>query len=231
MKVVLIEDNPDTSEAIRLAVELGMSGVQITSSYRGLEGLELVEKESPDIVILDIGLPDIDGFEVLKRLRLFSDVAVIILTVRGEEMERVKGLELGADDYVVKPFSPIELMARVRAVLRRTAAIQMPGAETPYTSKRLNVDFAARQVTVAGKEVRLTPTEYNLLYHLIRNAGKVMLHQTLLEKVWGTEYTDAAEYLKVYIQRLREKLEENPSNPQMIFTERGVGYRFVKTIS
>lgn len=226
MKVVIIDDAPDVIEVVSLCFKLRWPGAELASSIEGEKGLELVEAERPDVVILDIGLPDIDGFEVLRQIRLFSDVPVIILTVRGEEIDKLKGLELGADDYVTKPFSHLELLARVKAVLRRRDSLQ-PGAETePFTSGDLHVDYAARQVFVRGKEVKLTPIEYGLLYQLTRNAGRVMAHSELLANVQGPEYAEASENLKVYIQRLRGKIEETPSHPRFILTERGVGYRF-----
>jgi two-component system KDP operon response regulator KdpE len=187
----------------------------------------MVETESPNIVILDLGLPDIDGFEVLRQIRAFSNIPLIILTVRSGEMEKVKGLELGADDYILKPFAPAELLARVKAVLRRSQMPELRGDEKLIIAGKLSINFATREIMREGKPIKLTPTEYNLLYQLARNAGRVLTHQTLLEKVWGSEYMDSAEYLKVYIQRLREKLEEDPSNPKMLLSERGVGYLFV----
>ena len=228
MKVVIIEDVPDVIEVVSLCFKLRWPGVELASSTEGEKGLELVEAERPDVVILDIGLPDIDGFEVLRQIRLFSDVPVIILTVRGEEIDKLKGLELGADDYVTKPFSHLELLARVKAVLRRRDSLQ-PEAETePFTSGDLHVDYAARQVFVGGKEVKLTPIEYGLLYQLTRNAGRVIAHSELLTNVQGPEYAEGSENLKVYIQRLRGKIEETPSHPKLILTERGVGYRFAR---
>lgn len=197
------------------------------SATEGEKGLEALETEAPDIIILDLGLPDIDGYDVLRQVRRFSDVPIIILTVRGEEMDKVKGLELGADDYIVKPFAPAELLARVKAVLRRAQMPELRGDEKPIVTPKLSINLATREVIREGKAVKLSPTEYNLLYQLARNESKVLSHQMLLEKVWGSEYTDSTEYLKVYIQRLREKLEEDPSNPKMFISERGLGYKFV----
>ena len=197
------------------------------SATEGEKGLEVLESDAPDIIILDLGLPDIDGYDVLRQVRRFSDVPIIILTVRGEEMDKVKGLELGADDYIVKPFAPAELLARVKAVLRRAQMPELRGDEKPIVTPKLSINLATREVIREGKAVKLSPTEYNLLYQLARNESKVLSHQMLLEKVWGSEYTDSTEYLKVYIQRLREKLEEDPSNPKMFISERGLGYKFV----
>jgi DNA-binding response OmpR family regulator len=214
-------------EAVSLCFELRWPGAAVLSATEGEKGLEVLENDAPDIIILDLGLPDIDGYDVLRQVRRFSDVPIIILTVRGEEMDKVKGLELGADDYIVKPFAPAELLARVKAVLRRAQMPELRGDEKPIVTPKLSINLATREVIREGKAVKLSPTEYNLLYQLARNESKVLSHQMLLEKVWGSEYTDSTEYLKVYIQRLREKLEEDPSNPKMFISERGLGYKFV----
>lgn len=210
-----------------LCFELRWPGANLSSANGGGKGLEILETESPDIIILDLGLPDIDGFDVLRQVRRFSDVPIIILTVRGEEMDKVKGLELGADDYIVKPFAPAELLARVKAVLRRSQMPELRGDEKPIVTSKLSINLATREIIRNGNIVKLSPTEYNLLYQLVRNEGKVLSHQMLLEKVWGSEYVGATEYLKVYIQRLREKLEEDSSNPKMFISERGLGYKFI----
>jgi len=229
MKLLIIEDNPEIIEAVSLCFELRWSEISVVSTDKGDKGVELAEAESPDLVILDLGLPDIDGFEVLRQIRLFSDVPVIILTVRGEELDKIKGLELGADDYVVKPFSHMELLARVKAVLRRSQMPELRGDEKPFIHGKLKVDFSSREITVGSNMVKLTPIEYNLLYQMIRNEGRVLTHRFLLEKVWGEEYTDATDYLKKYIQRLRQKLEDDSENPRLIITERGVGYKLAKS--
>jgi DNA-binding response OmpR family regulator len=227
VKALVIEDSREIVEAVSLCFEFRWPGVAVVSTAKGSEGVELVETESPDVVILDLGLPDISGFEVLRQIRSFSDVPVIILTVRGEETDKVKGLELGADDYIVKPFSHLELLSRVKAVLRRAYMPQLRGDERPFVSDRLVIDFASREITVDKKPVKLTPTEYNLLCHLVRNEGTVLSQQTLLDKVGGAEFLEAS-YVKKYIQRLRGKLEDDPSNPKMLLTERGIGYKFVR---
>ena len=229
MKVVIIEDDPEIVEAVSLCFDLRWPDVAVTSATEGLTGLDLVERECPDMVILDIGLPDIDGFEVCRRIRLFSDVPVVMLTVKDQEFDKVKGLELGADDYITKPFSHVELLARAKAVLRRSTMPQLEKAEEPLTLGKLWIDFAAHEIRVDGEEVKLTPTEYNVLYLLARNAGRVMPHHVLLEKVWGSDYIDALDYLKVYIQRLRVKLGDDPQDPKIIVTERGVGYKLAKS--
>jgi two-component system KDP operon response regulator KdpE len=174
-------------------------------------------------------MPDLDGFETLRMLREFSNIPVIMLTAKGEENDKVYGLELGADDYVTKPFGPRELSSRIKAVLRRA---EIPAA-TPEQAilkidDRLQVDFNRREVVVEGNHIKLRPTEYRLLYHLIENAGWTVPHDQLLAKVWGYEYRDEAHYVRLYVNYLREKIEKDPSNPQYILTERGVGYRFAE---
>ncbi|MEK7247372.1 MAG: response regulator transcription factor, partial [Chloroflexota bacterium] len=179
-----------------------------------------------DFILLDINLPGIDGFTVCQEIRSFTDVPIVMLSARDSEVDKVRGLEMGADDYITKPFSHLELLARVRAVLRRYQA-QIPSVGEVFESGNLKIDYASRTVTVNGMQVRLTPTEYSLLFHLSRNAGRVLPHQTLLAKVWGREYTDEIDYLKVYIRRLRQKLEGDPETIGRIVSERGVGYKFV----
>jgi two-component system KDP operon response regulator KdpE len=172
-------------------------------------------------------MPDLDGFEVLERIREQSTIPVIMLTAKGEEDDRVRGLELGADDYVTKPFSPRELVSRVRAVLRRTESESSAAAGIIQVDNRLKLDFNRREIWVDDELVQLRPTEYRLLYHLVQNAGWVITHEQLLTKVWGYEYRDEPHYVRLYINYLRKKLEEDPANPKYILTERGVGYRFV----
>jgi two-component system KDP operon response regulator KdpE len=231
LKVLIIEDAPDIVESISLCFELRWPGVKVIATSEGSEGLTLVETEHPDVIILDLGLPDMDGLEVLKNVRAFSEVPVIIVTVRADEMDRIRGLELGADDYITKPFSHMELLARMKAVLRRTTMPELRAGEKSFYSSRLTIDFTTRTVIVNGHPVRLTPTEYSLLHYLVLNEGAVLTHRALLEKVWGEEYLDSPEYLKVYIQRLRNKLEEDISNPQFLISERGVGYKFIRPLS
>ena len=228
MKVLMVEDAPEIVESISLCFELRWPGIKVISTAEGRKGLSLAETESPDVIIIDLGLPDIDGFEVVKDIRTFSNVPIIIVTVRDDEMDKVRGLELGADDYITKPFSHMELLARIKAVLRRAHMPELQAEERSLYSPRLTIDFTTRTVTVNGQPVRLTPTEYNLLHYLVLNEGIVLTHRALLERVWGEEYSDSPEYLKVYIQRLRNKLEEDPDNPKLLISERGLGYKFVK---
>ena len=229
MKAVVIEDDAEVVEAVSMCFKVRWPGATVLSSGEGIKGLELIEAELPDIVIWDLGLSDIVGLDVLQQINLFSDVPIVILTVRDQKMDIVKGLELGADDYITKPFDHVEFLARVKAVLRRTNMPQLRVSAEPFQSGNLQIDFNAREVRLSGEIVKLTPIEYNLLQHLAKNAGHVMLHRTLLEKVWGVDYTNATDYLKVYIQRLRTKLGDNLSAPKLILTERRVGYKLVKS--
>jgi len=225
MKVLIIEDNRDIVETISLAFQIRWPEAKLVSTHLGDKGIELAQSEAPDIVILDLGLPDISGFEVLKQIRLFSVVPIIILTVKAEEADIVKGLEWGADDYVVKPFSQLELLARVKAQMREQIR---PGEEPPLVCGALRFDPATRQLLHDGKEIALTRTEGHILHHLMKNAGHVVTHSSLAEEVWGEDYPGAAGGLKVYIRRLREKLEADPSAPRLILTKAGVGYLLAK---
>ncbi|TAM56053.1 MAG: response regulator transcription factor [Chloroflexota bacterium] len=227
MRILVVDDEPDLIESVRLGFTLQWREVDVIGASRGEAGLDAVEHDLPDIVLLDIGLPDIDGFEVLRQIRAFSDVPVVMLTAHDDSMDKVKGLELGADDYVTKPFNHLELMARVKAVLRRLD-LPAPASRAPsFRSGDLEVDFARQEARLRGVRLDLTPTEYRLLYHLVRNAGHVLQHGTLLAKVWGREYVDEVDYIRVYIRRLRDKLGDDPDAPRYIRTERGLGYRFL----
>jgi two-component system KDP operon response regulator KdpE len=227
MRILVVDDEPDLIESVRLGFELQWREIELIESGTGEDALDRVEQDHPDIVLLDIGLPDIDGFEVLRRIRAFSDVPVVMLTARDDAMDKVKGLELGADDYITKPFNHLELMARVKAVLRRLS-MPTPTSRAPsFQAGDLEVDFAAHEARLRGERLDLTPTEYKLLYHLVRNAGHVLQHETLLAKVWGREYVDEVDYLRVYVRRLRDKLGDDPERPRYIRTERGLGYRFI----
>ena len=226
MKVLVVDDEPDVIEVVNLCFGLRWPEADVCSAQTGEEALRLLELDPPDLLLLDIVLPGIDGFEVCQEVRRISDVPIVMVSARDSEVDKVRGLEMGADDYITKPFSHLELLARVRAVLRRYQN-QLPAVGEVFESGELRVDYASRQVTVSGRLVRLTPTEYSLLFHLTRNAGRVLPHHTLLAKVWGREYTDEIDYLKVYIRRLRQKLEGDPENIGQIISERGVGYKFV----
>jgi two-component system KDP operon response regulator KdpE len=227
VRILVVDDEPDVVESVRLVVTLQWREVEVLGAATGEAALSLVEREHPDIVLLDVGLPDIDGFEVLRQVRAFSDVPVLMLTARDDPLDKVKGLELGADDYVTKPFNHLELLARVRAVLRRLD-MPAPSSRAPsFRAGELEVDFARQEARLGGEPLELTPTEYKLLYHLVRNAGHVLMHGTLLAKVWGREYVDEVDYLRVYVRRLRAKLGDDPEHPRYIRTERGLGYRFI----
>ena len=227
MKVLVIEDDPGIVEVVSLCFQLRWSGTTVLSASEGARGVDLVEAESPDVVILDIGLPDMDGFQVLQEIRRFSQAPVIMLTVRSEDTDIAKGLELGADDYITKPFSHIELIARVQAVLRRAQGLPV-AEERPFISGRIFVDFASNEVRVDGQPVKLTSTEVKLLHHLIRNEGRLLSHENLLTRVWGEEYRDARDLLRVHIQHLRQKLGDCVESPRIIVTEHGLGYKFVR---
>jgi two-component system KDP operon response regulator KdpE len=224
--ILVVDDEERIARFIRLNLE--HDGFQVIEAYRGMKAIQALRDEMPDLVILDVMMPDLDGFEVLKMIREISTTPVIMLTAKGEEDDRVRGLELGADDYMTKPFSPRELVSRVRAVLRRTeAAGGLSRSEVIDVDDRLKIDFGRREVWINNELIRLRPTEYRLLYHLVQNAGWVVTYDQLLSKVWGYEYRDEPHYVRLYINYLRQKLEEDPSNPRYILTERGVGYRFV----
>lgn len=224
MKVLLIEDDKEIIDAISLAFRIRWPEADVVSTRLGQKGYELVESESPDIVILDLGLPDISGFEVLRQIRLFSKVPTIILTVRSDEADVVKGLEWGADDYIIKPFRQLEFLARVKALIRR----QAPSEEESLVYGPLHLDTTARQLYYGRKEINLTVTENHILSHLMTNAGRVVTHSSLAEAVWGDDYPGSADSLKVHIRRLREKIEEDPSHPTLILTRTGVGYFLAK---
>ena len=222
-RILVVDDEERIVRFIRLNLE--QDGFQVVEAFNGKQAMEKLRQALPDLILLDVMLPDLDGFEVLRMVRENHDVPIIMLTAKTEEDDRVRGLELGADDYVTKPFSPRELVSRVRAVLRRTEGRETQGVIE--VDDRLKIDFDRRQVWVEGKLVKLRPTEYRLLYHLVQNAGWVVTHDQILAKVWGYEYRDEPHYVRLYVNYLREKLEKDPANPKYILTERGVGYRFV----
>lgn len=224
--ILVVDDEERMARFIRLNLE--HDGFQVIEAYKGMQAVQMLRDHLPDLVLLDVMLPDVDGFEVLRLIREVSPVPVIMLTAKGEEEDRVHGLELGADDYVTKPFSPRELVSRVKAVLRRTEAVGTGSSrDVIEVDERLKIDFGRREVWVDEALVKLRPTEYRLLYHLVQNAGWVMTYDQLLSKVWGYEYRDEPHYVRLYVNYLRQKLEKDPGNPKYILTERGVGYRFL----
>jgi DNA-binding response OmpR family regulator len=228
MKVVVIDDSPEIIEVVSLCFQLRWGGTEVLPANDGGTGLELIEKEKPDIVILDIGLPDMDGFQVLREIRQFSEVPVIMLTVKSEDTDIAKGLELGADDYITKPFSHVELIARVQAVLRRIRGMPAGAEEKPFASGKLRIDFTSNEVRIEDQPIKLTSTEYKLLYHLVRNEGRLLTHENLLVKVWGETYREARDLLRVHIQHLRQKLGDSVESPSIIVTEHGMGYKFMR---
>jgi len=224
VKALIIDDDPDIQEVVALCLEVRWPEIEVETASDGQSGIDAVKRIEPDIVILDLGLPDLDGLTVCEEIRESSNVPVLILSVRDREVDVVRGLNVGADDYVTKPFSQMQFLARVGALLRRTAADQ---EEERFEDNGLVVDMRSHEVTLRDTPVKLTPTEFNMLTHLVKNADRIVSHQSLLEKVWGREYIDATDYLKSHIQHLRQKLGENADDATRIVNERGVGYRFV----
>ncbi|HEX6122392.1 MAG TPA: response regulator transcription factor [Ktedonobacterales bacterium] len=222
--ILIVDDEPHIVEFLQLG--FGYEGFEVATAASGPEGLRVAAELKPDLVILDLMLPGMDGLEVARRLRAGSDVAIIMLTARDTVDNRVEGLEIGADDYLTKPYSPRELVTRVKALLRRSFTPSQARKTRIVVDDDLTIDFGKHEVLVRGRKVALRPTEYRLLYHLVNNAGRLMTHETLLSKVWGPEYRDEGHYLRLYITYLRQKLERDPAHPRYILTERGVGYRF-----
>ena len=227
MKILVVDDDPEVMESISLGLSLHWRDVEVLGAKDGEQALDIVEQQRPNLVLLDIGLPRKDGYQVLQEIRAFSDVPVIMLTARDDPMDKVKGLELGADDYVTKPFKHLELLARINGVLRRLEMPTPSSRAASFVVHDLEVDFGKQEARLRGVRLDLTPTEYKLLYHLVRNAGHVLPHGTLLAKVWGREYVNEVDYVRVFMRRLREKLGDDAENPRYIRTERGVGYRFL----
>jgi len=221
-RVLIIDDESQIRRLLK--VSLKAHGYEIAEAATGEEGLKQAALFHPDLIILDLGLPDLDGLEVVKDLREWSSVPVIILSVRDQENDKIKVLDAGADDYVTKPFSMGELLARVRVALRHAAKSE---DEPILNLGDLTIDLAYRQVMVEGIEVKLTPIEYDILKHLALHAGKVLTHRQLLRTIWGKDYQDENHYLRVYIGQLRRKIEKDPTQPQFIITEPGVGYRLI----
>ena len=227
MKLLIVEDDEEIIEAITLAFQIRWPEARIVSTQSGVKGIDLVASELPDIVVLDLGLPDISGFDVLRSIRQFSQVPVIIVTVRAEEADIIKGLEWGADDYIVKPFRQLELLARIKAQTRR----QNQPEEEQITCDALTLNSVTGQLYKGNKEINLTTTETSILSHLMRNVGHVVTHSSLAEAVWGEDYPGSTESIKVHIRRLREKIEDEPGHPRLIVTKPGVGYLFSRDIS
>jgi len=226
-RILVVDDELSIIKFLRATLKA--ENYEALAAMDGAEALQTIEMELPDLVILDIMMPKVDGFEVCRRLREWSQIPIIMLSARGDEGDKVKCLELGADDYVTKPFGASELVARVKAVLRRTEAAHVIPTQPSFTSGDIKINFVERRVTVAEREVKLTPTEYKLLQELVLNVNKVLTHSMLLGKVWGPDYGEEREYLRVFIGRLRRQLEPKPENPQYIISIPGVGYQFKTT--
>jgi DNA-binding response OmpR family regulator len=229
-RILVIDDEPDVRRAVGLTIGLQEPGWEVLAAPNGEDGLDLVEAAHPDAVLLDLQMPDADGFEVLRRIRLFSDVPVVILTVRDDELDKVRALQLGADDYVVKPFGHLELLARLRSVLRRASG-HVATDEAPFALGGLRIDWASHHVLMHGRPVRLTSTEYRLLELLARNAGRIVENDVLLARVWGPDSQGDTDYLKAYVHRLRVKLEADPADPRYLLTERGAGYWMPRSLA
>jgi len=225
LKALIIEDDREIVESISLALQIRWPDTSVVSTSLGKKGVELAESEAPDIIILDLGLPDTSGFEVLKQVRSFSAAPIIILTVKSDEADVVKGLEWGADDFISKPCGQLELLARIKARLRDKSPVT---GEVPLSYGRLRFDPVARKLASPTKTIQLTAIEAHIVRLLFRNAGRVVTHSTLAEEVWGEDHPDAVESLRVHIRRLREKIEADPSYPQLILTKPGIGYQLAK---
>ncbi len=224
MKVIIIEDEKSIVDAINVAFEFRWPEVNSAAARTGKEGISLVKKEHPDIVILDINLPDINGFNVLKEIRDFSSVPVIILTVRSDDADVLRGLEAGADDYIIKPFNYLTLLARVRAVLRRAENVTLKSSQNTAISSRLKIDFVNQKVIVDNKPVKLTPMEYRLLVLLVKNKGEIISYERIMEEIWEKKYRGDTENIRIYVRRLRKKLGDVP--PNMIINQHSSGYMF-----
>jgi two-component system KDP operon response regulator KdpE len=222
--VLVVDDEQPLRDFVRRNLEV--RGFRVLTARNGLEGLALFNTEYVDLVIMDVMMPSMDGLEAIRRIREGSTVPVIVLSALGEEPDKVKALNIGADDYLAKPFGVTELLARVQAVMRRTRWLATPSAANQLVHGELIVDLQRHQVSVSGRSVELTPTEFNLLVLFMQNAGKVVGHQAILQQVWGPEYGQEKEYLRVYIGRLRQKIERDAAHPQYLKTERGIGYCF-----
>ena len=229
MKVLMIEHRKELAESISVCFQLRWPNVTFLSAPDGPKGIDLLETQAPDIIILDLGVPGLDAITVVGQVRLLSDVPIVVLSSGDDELRRVRALEAGADECINQPFSPIEFLARVNALLRRATMSGFRGKSLPsFASDGLMIDFTTREVSLAGQPVKLTPTEYNLLVYLVKNEGRVVPRSVLLEQVWGAGYTGDRHLLKKYISRIRRKLKDDAANPQIVVGERGVGYKLVR---
>ncbi|MHB0857744.1 MAG: response regulator transcription factor [Anaerolineae bacterium] len=222
--LLIIDDDAKLVDALQLY--LSKKGFRILTARDGLQGLQECYRSRPDAVLLDIMMPNMDGWETCQRIREISSVPIIMLTARGQTAEKVKGFELGADDYIPKPFDMRELVARLEALLRRTSGTRFGAQRALFADEELTIDPGRWEVRRLGSPVNLTPTEMRFLFFMVENADRVLTHQQILDHVWGSEYVDDTSYTKLFVWRLRQKLEADPSSPRYIITERGVGYRF-----
>lgn len=228
MRVLIVDDDPPSLKMI--AFLLQEEGYTVLTAEDGQKALDLIDREPLDLVILDVMMPRVDGLEVCRRVRRHLNIPIIILSAKGETSDRVLGLEIGADDYLAKPFEPSELLARVKALMRRVEAFSRPAAQETLTVGDITLDALSNQAILAGgRSVSLTPIEFRLLYTLMRNAGRTLTHDMLLNAVWGYDYAGDSNQVAVYIRRLRAKIEEDPDNPKRLTTVRGLGYRFEKS--
>jgi two-component system, OmpR family, KDP operon response regulator KdpE len=223
--VLLIEDDSQIRRFLRAT--LSSQGYRLLEAVTGAEGLRFATTQRPDLIILDLGLPDMDGLALAREIRAWATIPIVVLSARGQDQDKIAALDAGADDYVTKPFSVGELLARMRVALRHAAGASAGAAEPVYEAGNLRVDLALRRVEVNGQEVHLTPIEYKLLSLLVRNCGRVVTHRQILREVWGPSYEDQTHYLRVYMQQLRKKLESEPARPHLLRTEPGVGYRLM----
>ncbi|MDP2730011.1 MAG: response regulator transcription factor [Dehalococcoidales bacterium] len=224
IRILVADDEINILRFLRAHLEAG--GYEVFTAIDGTEAIEKIDLQMPGLILLDIKMPRMDGFEVCRRLREWSNIPVIMLTSLGNTSDIVKAFDLGADDYVLKPFKVEELGARIKSVLRRAGAVGAVPVQPSFSKGNLKIDFAGRLVTMAGREIKLTPTEYSLLQELALNSGKVLTHGQLLQKVWGPEYLDEKDYLHVFVGRLRAKLEPEAAAPKYLMTVPGVGYKF-----
>jgi two-component system KDP operon response regulator KdpE len=223
--VLLIEDEQQIRRFLRMALEA--EGLTVSEAANGKQGLAEADRCRPELVILDLGLPDIDGVEVVRQLRTWTDIPIVILSARSDEAQKVCALDMGADDYLTKPFGNSELLARIRAHLRKRSTAAPEASSQPFRFGEVSVDFPQRRVSRAGEPVHLTPIEFKLLSAMVRNAGKVLTHTYLLREVWGAGHAERSHYLRIYMGHLRQKLEHDPARPAHIVTETGVGYRLL----
>ncbi len=225
MRILVVDDDPPSVKMISFL--LREEGYDVTSTDNGSAALELVDREAPDLVILDVMMPYLDGFEVCRRIRQKMDVPIIFLSAKGETVDKVTGLQLGADDYLAKPFEPAELLARVKAVMRRVTALAMEDMQSQLTVGNITLDpVSNRAIFADGRKVDLTPIEFRLLHCLMRNAGRILSHDLLMSAVWGYDYEGYSNQIAVYVRRLRIKIEEEPDHPKLLTTMRGLGYKF-----